>query len=301
MMFDAAALDLRAGKDFFLTVDQELGDLAFEQPRLVRRAPHRAEPAHEPAQAEALATSTAEHPFHVAGLVVELSLRVGVAVSPEHGETAATLFQRAEIALREAQRNHSRAALAVAAPDSGGRQLVLAHELQRAVEAEDFCVFVQPKRVLTDDLVTAVEVLVRWIKDDGTFFQPDDFIPIAERTGLIRPLTSLVLRKALEQRRQWVAAGYDIDLAVNASVRDLVDPAFPEQVAVALTRAVCPPSALTLAGYLLGRTSTIHVGTAVTILPLHSPVHVAEQVALLDVVSGGRFRFGAGRAGPHAA
>jgi diguanylate cyclase (GGDEF)-like protein len=197
-------------------------------------------------QAEALATSIDEHPFHVAGLVVELSLRVGVAVSPEHGETAATLFQRAEIALREAQRNHSRAALAVAAPDSGGRQLVLAHELQRAVEAEDFCVFVQPKRVLTDDLVTAVEVLVRWIRDDGTFFQPEDFIPIAERTGLIRPLTSLVLRKALEHRRQWVAAGYDIDLAVNASVRDLVDPAFPEQVAIALTRAVCPPSALTL-------------------------------------------------------
>ncbi|RJQ71496.1 LLM class flavin-dependent oxidoreductase [Pseudonocardiaceae bacterium YIM PH 21723] len=61
------------------------------------------------------------------------------------------------------------------------------------------------------------------------------------------------------------------------------------------------PSALTLAGYLLGRTSSIHVGTAVTVLPLHSPVHVAEQVALLDVVSGGRFRFGAGRAGPSAA
>lgn len=58
------------------------------------------------------------------------------------------------------------------------------------------------------------------------------------------------------------------------------------------------PSALTFAGYLLGRTSTVRVGTAVTVLPLHSPVHVAEQATLLDHVSGGRFDLGVGRAQP---
>jgi EAL domain-containing protein (putative c-di-GMP-specific phosphodiesterase class I) len=105
---------------------------------------------------------------------------------------------------------------------------------------------VQPQLDLTSGVVSGVEVLARWRRDDGSYLPPDEFIPVAERTGLIRPLTGYVLERSLEHRRQWVAAGYDIDIAVNVSVRDLVDPAFPEQVAVALTRSVCPAHALTL-------------------------------------------------------
>jgi diguanylate cyclase (GGDEF)-like protein len=199
--------------------------------------------------AETIVRAFEEHPFHVAGLVIEIGVRVGVAVFPEHGGSAPQLLRRAEIALRAAKHRHTRVGTFVSADDPDApHQLVLAHQLRRALEHDELTVYVQPKLALAAgaEAVIGVEVLVRWLKPDGTVAPPDEFIPVAERTGLIRPLTNFVLARALEHRRQWTAAGYDLNVAVNVSVRDLVDPAFPEQVAVELTRAVCPASALTL-------------------------------------------------------
>jgi diguanylate cyclase (GGDEF)-like protein len=187
-----------------------------------------------------------EQPFHVAGLVIELSVRVGVALTPDHGSSAEEILRRAEIALRTAKVRHAQVNAFLLGDDPHTpRQLVLAHELRRAIESEAIAVYVQPQLDLDTDMVRSVEVLVRWQRDDQVV-PPDEFIPVAERTGLIRPLTGYVLDRALAHRRQWVAEGYDIDIAVNVSVRDVVDPAFPEEVAVALTRAVCPARALRL-------------------------------------------------------
>jgi EAL domain-containing protein (putative c-di-GMP-specific phosphodiesterase class I) len=121
----------------------------------------------------------------------------------------------------------------------------LAPALRDAIELHDLVVYVQPQVDIDIDAVRAVEALVRW-KRDGQVVPPDDFIPVAERTGLIRLITRYVLNRTLEHRRQWSAAGYDLDVSVNVSVRDLVDPTFAERVAVALTHAVCPARALTL-------------------------------------------------------
>jgi diguanylate cyclase (GGDEF)-like protein len=187
-----------------------------------------------------------EEPFHVAGLVIALSARVGVALTPDHGESAEEILRRAEIALRTAKVRHAQVNAFLLGDDPHSpRQLVLAHELRRAIEDEALAVHVQPQLELDTEMVRCVEVLARWQRDDQVI-PPDEFIPVAERTGLIRPLTGYILDRALAHRKQWAAAGYDIDIAVNVSVRDLVDPAFPEQVAVALTRGVCPARALRL-------------------------------------------------------
>jgi len=197
--------------------------------------------------AEVIARTFEEHPFHIAGLVIEVGVRVGVAMHPDHGTSAQQLLRRAEIAMRAAKGRHARVNAFIPSDDPHSpRQLVLAHELRQALEHEELSVFVQPQLDLVNNNVVGVEVLARWQREDGSFVPPDEFIPVAERTGLIRPLTAFMLERALEHRRQWVAAGYNIEVAINVSVRDLVDPAFPEQVAVVLTRAVCPARALTL-------------------------------------------------------
>ncbi len=197
--------------------------------------------------AEGIARAFEEQPFHAAGLVIEVGVSVGVAMHPDHGTSAQQLLRRAEIAMRAAKGRHARVNSFIPSDDPHSpRQLGLAHELRQALERDELAIFVQPQLDLTSNIVSGVEVLVRWRRDDGSYLPPDEFIPVAERTGLIRPLTQYVLERSLEHRRQWVAAGYDVDIAVNVSVRDLVDPAFPEQVAVALTRSVCPAHALTL-------------------------------------------------------
>ena len=194
-----------------------------------------------------IVTAFEEHPFHIAGLVLELALRAGVAIFPDHADDATQLLKRAEIALRTARTHHSPASSFVAGDDPARpRQLVLADELRRGIENEEFHVYVQPQYDMRTGSAARVEVLVRWLRDGEMYLRPDEFIPVAERTGLIRPLTRYMLARALEHRRQWAAAGYDVDVCINASVRDLVDPAFPEQVAVALTRAGCPARALTV-------------------------------------------------------
>jgi len=188
-----------------------------------------------------------ENPFHVAGLVIELGVRVGVALYPEHGSSALQLLRRGEIALRAARSRHARVNVFMPGDDPDTpRQLIMAHDLRGALESGELTVFVQPQLDLATRQVRRGEILLRWTRDGRVYLTPDEFIPVAERTGLIRPLTQYVLQRALEHRRQWTAEGYEVDISVNASVRDLVDPAFPEQVAVALTRAVCPAHALTL-------------------------------------------------------
>jgi len=196
--------------------------------------------------ADAVARVFEDEPFRVAGLTLEVGVRVGVAVHPEHGDSAQSLLRRGEIALRRARARHARVSLFLPDDDPHTpQQLVIAHELRQALERNELVVYVQPQLELAGDTVKTVEVLVRWVRDDR-IVMPDDFIPVAERTGLIRPLTAYVLRRALEHRRQWASGGHELDIAVNVSVRDLMDPSFPEQVSAALQFAECPPAALKL-------------------------------------------------------
>src|SRR5207248_478931 len=126
------------------------------------------------------------------------------------------------------------------------RRLALVGELRRAIEQEQLAVYYQPKADLQTDAVIGAEALVRWNHPEYGFLPPDDFIPLAEHTGLIGPLTTFVLRVALRQARAWLDAGMPMAVAVNLSARSLLDVSLPNEVGALLDEARVPPHALIL-------------------------------------------------------
>jgi EAL domain-containing protein (putative c-di-GMP-specific phosphodiesterase class I) len=119
-------------------------------------------------------------------------------------------------------------------------------ELRRAIERHELVVYYQPKADLETGAVTGAEALVRWNHPEYGFLPPDDFIPLAEHTGLIAPLTTFVMRVALRQCRAWHDRGLDMSIAVNLSARSLIDVGLPAEVASLLAETGVPPESLML-------------------------------------------------------
>jgi EAL domain-containing protein (putative c-di-GMP-specific phosphodiesterase class I) len=128
------------------------------------------------------------------------------------------------------------------------RRLSLEGALRRALEHDEMVLHFQPEVCIATGKVLGAEALVRWHHPDEGLVSPVDFIPIAERTGLIVPLGELVLRKACEQGALWLAAqqSMPLNIAVNLSARQLAEPRLIEMVASALRDSVFPPHLLTL-------------------------------------------------------
>jgi EAL domain-containing protein (putative c-di-GMP-specific phosphodiesterase class I) len=114
------------------------------------------------------------------------------------------------------------------------RRLALLGELRRAIEVEELILHYQPKVDAHSGQVLGVEALVRWQHPTHGLVPPGEFIPLAERTGLITPLTHYVLDAALHQCRDWRRAGHELPVAVNVSARRLLDLDFPDEVAAAI-------------------------------------------------------------------
>ena len=125
-------------------------------------------------------------------------------------------------------------------------RLALAGELRRAIEQEELVVHYQPKADLQTGRIVGVEALVRWIHPERGFIPPDAFIPIAERTGLIKPLSTYVLRTAIDQCAAWAAEGLDLHVAVNLTIPDLLDLELPDRIAAMLAKAGVPAGQLEL-------------------------------------------------------
>ncbi len=192
-------------------------------------------------------------PVHVSGLALDGSGAVGVAVSPLHGRDAQLLLRRAEAALRLAKDGEPPVQAWRASLDSTDpRRLALIGELRKALERDELVLHYQPKVALqaTRDhpagAVTGVEALVRWQHPVEDLLQAEEFLPMAERTGLIVPLTAVVLKLALSQCRAWLDAGKRIPVAVNLSVRGLLDPQLPSTIARLLSSYDLPPEMLSL-------------------------------------------------------
>ena len=121
-----------------------------------------------------------------------MAASVGIAVFGEHGEDADALLQHADVAMYLAKGAHAGTAVYSAEQDTNdAERLALAGELRRAIEQEELVVHYQPKADLQTGRIVGVEALVRWIHPERGFIPPDAFIPIAERTGLIKPLSTL--------------------------------------------------------------------------------------------------------------
>jgi diguanylate cyclase (GGDEF)-like protein len=186
-----------------------------------------------------------ERPFHLAGLDLELGAAIGVADAPRVAADAPALYRAAARALASAKGERGAIRLFDSPADepAGGR-LVLLTELRRALRDDEVVAYFQPQVDLADGRIRAAEALVRWQRPDGTLLAPGLFVPHAERTGLMRPLTLHVLAAALAAHRDWAAAGHEIPISVNVSARSLVDPRLVADVTAALERAGVAPHAL---------------------------------------------------------
>jgi diguanylate cyclase (GGDEF)-like protein len=170
-------------------------------------------------------------PFHVEGVDLDVEASVGVVISGEHGRDPVVLMQHADIAMYIAKRQH----LGVFAYDPSvdghsATKLAMIGDLRRGLQRGELVLYYQPKiNIRTGDLVGA-EALVRWQHPEHGLVFPDDFIPLAERTGLINPLTRHILDTALAQARVWLDSGRPLPIAVNLSARNLHNERFAAQV-----------------------------------------------------------------------
>ena len=191
--------------------------------------------------------SELEKPFLLNGLPIEIEVSIGTALYPEHGSDVATLVRRADAAMYLAKRDRSGHAIwSPEHEDSQPQQLALIGELRRALEQRELVLHYQPQARLADGQIVAAEALVRWNHPTRGLLGPAEFIPLAQHTGLIRPLTLYVIEEALHQCRRWREEGFDLSVAVNVAARNLLDLDFPERVRVLVARSGLEPQVLEL-------------------------------------------------------
>jgi EAL domain-containing protein (putative c-di-GMP-specific phosphodiesterase class I) len=188
-----------------------------------------------------------DDPFVLEDFAMHVHASVGIATYPADGGDVDTLLQRADIAMYQAKRQHlDHVAYAAEFDHHSPARLALAGELRRALGCGELRAHYQPQVDLHRRDVTSVEALVRWQHPTLGLLAPASFIEVAEGTGLIGELTTVVLDQALEDRRRWAQDGLDLKVAVNVSVRSLLDRGFPAAIAGRLEATQTPPDRLLL-------------------------------------------------------
>lgn len=179
-------------------------------------------------------------PFSVHGhnLVVDASL--GMAVFPDHGEDDSTLLRRADVAMYAAKKGDERIAVYSPEVDTFSlERLALMADLRQAIESNQLKLYYQPIVELKTGKVVRAEALARWNHPVKGMIPPDLFINMAESSGLIKPLTEWVVRAAISQLAIWESEGIDMQVSINLSVRNLLDPKLPERI-----KQLCQDSAV---------------------------------------------------------
>ena len=183
--------------------------------------------------------------FCIGDSSVDVGGSIGIALAPEHGADADTLLRRADVAMYVAKRAGCGFATYSPTQDQHSPdRLALVGDLRRAIETDELALVYQPKVDLDSGRCVGVEALLRWQHPQRGSVPPDQFIPLAEQTGLIKAVGRWVLNAALRQAREWLSEGRDVPIAVNLSMRDLHDPDLPEAVVGLLRRWQVPPSQL---------------------------------------------------------
>ena len=203
--------------------------------------------AHEAAAALARLRATIEEPVHITGLPLSAEASIGFAMSPEDGDSPETLMQRADIAMYVAKAAHTGVVRYDASQNHhDSDRLAVVGELRRALAEDELVLHYQPKVRLDDGTVTAVEALIRWHHPRHGLLFPDAFLPLAEQTGLIDPLTDWVVATALAQIHAWGPAAEGLSVSVNISARNLSNPSFADSVLAALGASDLPYARLML-------------------------------------------------------
>jgi diguanylate cyclase (GGDEF)-like protein len=184
-------------------------------------------------------------PIDVGGVPRFIGASIGAAVYPQHGRSSTELLRAADAAMYQAKRSREGVRVYEVGTVAGASAAGLAAELVLAIENAEIELAFQPEYSLVTGVVVGVEALARWSRT-GEAVPPSEFIPLAEQTGLIRSLTQLTLRKALDEARVWRAAGKVVPVSVNLSARLVTDRTLQADVGVLLTERELSGEALVL-------------------------------------------------------
>jgi diguanylate cyclase (GGDEF)-like protein len=186
-------------------------------------------------------------PFELSGLSLHITASVGIASFPDHALSRADLVRCADTAMYRAKRTHRPFEYYEHDSETDGKQrLITIEQLRKAVDNGGLECFFQPKVELRSGLVVGAEALVRWRHPTRGILAPGDFLPLAEQSGLMRPIGQRVIHLALAECRRWHDAGHRVTVAVNLSVTELLDRGLPERVADAIRIHRARPEWLTL-------------------------------------------------------
>jgi len=170
-------------------------------------------------------------PFELSDLALELQASIGIALYPGHGGDADLLMRRANMAVRAAKKSGTEFAFPAQDGEQGMvRRFALTRDLRRAIESSELVLYCQPKLDIASGTICSAEMLARWNHPELGAISPTEFIAIAERTGLIKPLTYWVVKEAVRHLHDFEQAGLELPLAVNLSVRNLHDPKLTERI-----------------------------------------------------------------------
>ena len=194
--------------------------------------------------AERIRTALSE-PFKHDGMSFEIEASIGIALHPDHGNDFETLLQRSDVAMYIAKERKTGIEVYSTETDRHSTiRLGMLAELRGALENDQLELHYQPKADLRTGDIVGVEALLRWRHSDRGMVSPDEFIPLAEQTGLMRAITQFVVDTALTQLAQWWSTGFRVQCAVNVCARDLYDREFAGFLRDRLAEHGVPPRAL---------------------------------------------------------
>jgi diguanylate cyclase (GGDEF)-like protein len=186
-------------------------------------------------------------PFEVDGTRIEIGASLGIALRPDHAPDASRLLRYADVAMYAAKREGRGIAVYDPSLDPHSpRRLAMMTDLGEAIRKGQLLLHYQPRVSLARRRIVGVEALVRWQHPSLGLIPPSQFVPLAEMSDSIRPLTWWVLEAALAQRGRWSAHGPAPRVAVNFSARHLLDEGAPAHVERLLARYGADPGGLEL-------------------------------------------------------
>ena len=188
-------------------------------------------------------------PFRLKGQEFYITASIGITIYPHDGRDAETLVSNADLAMYRAK-DEGRNNYKLFTPAMNARvvrRMSLERNLRKALDRGEFLLHYQPKVDLRTERVTGLEALVRWLRPELGLVSPDEFIPLAEETGIIVPLGEWVLGEACARTKAWHQAGFtDLQVAVNLSPRQFQQPNLVQMVEATLARTGLSPSCLEL-------------------------------------------------------
>ncbi|MFI4978142.1 MAG: putative bifunctional diguanylate cyclase/phosphodiesterase [Solirubrobacterales bacterium] len=188
-----------------------------------------------------------EEPVSLDGLLIPVQASIGIALAPAHAQTRPELLRCADVAMYRAKSKQTDIESYMVEGDNHTRDhLQLVSELRQAFGHDQLVLHYQPKVSIGNNCFVGVEALVRWQHPRLGLLPPGEFVALAEREGLMRPLTLEVLDRALAQQREWRQAAHIVPMAVNLSPASLLDTRLPGEIEALLERYDTPPHQLEL-------------------------------------------------------